>query len=837
MTAHDIIELPSSYDQYIRHGWGLVPIPQGTKGPQHRGWNRKENCLTSSSGIPPGYGVGLAHAYSGTCAIDIDDWATASEELRKVGIQLHEIYQDAQAVTIESGRHGHGKLLYQMPFGLVLPSKRVYVAGKVSFELRCASTNGLTVQDVLPPSIHPETRNPYQWGGHGHWTHLPTIPIPLLAYWQSLLENDSRRCISTGGTIDASWDEIRAALYVIDPNCSREEWITVGMALHHAGFETDEMEAALTLWDDWSSQSLAKYRGPGDVQTQWRSFRPDRQDGVRLGSLFHLAQRSGWQRPMPSVEQLFFEVEPEHPEEVFDIFRLPAPMLDMTCLPDLLRTRAEEVSVSVGCDPLVPTMAGLGAVCAAVDARTRLELMAGWKVPPILWLMTIGDPSGKKTPGAEPMLTPLDVIEKEDAPRYATELLLWEAKEAMHASSKKAYLQAASDPEFILRQATATPDEMILPPVIDCPPAPVPLRLYVSDITSQKLVRMAAERPTGLLCNLDEMSTWLGKINGPNIGNGEDRATWLRGYESKTYLMDRVGAGSIYCENFALAFFGNIQPRVFRKYVQASADDGLLQRFIPAVLRPDLFDKRNEPIPDALTSSKEWEMLLRQIHALPTMTYQLGQAAFERFREWQHDYIAQKRDERLLGDMGDTFLTALGKLEGTVGRIALVFHLIERPFVPFVELDTLNKALTFVQDYVIPAYRYAFGEVGGLNEVSIGRHIYDYVVRYAGIKDFVTIAEIRHSARRKIADSRDMRHVDDEIIRTMQTLEHRGWVKTINDKNWALTPKITKNFENYRVERIKAQQRRLDENRRIAMKTGRKIERKFTPGYVPDEMD
>ena len=32
-------------------------------------------------------------------------------------------------------------------------------------EFRCGTADGLTVQDVLPPSMHPDTGMPYRWGG------------------------------------------------------------------------------------------------------------------------------------------------------------------------------------------------------------------------------------------------------------------------------------------------------------------------------------------------------------------------------------------------------------------------------------------------------------------------------------------------------------------------------------------------------------------------------------------------------------------------------------------------------------------------------------------------
>ncbi|WP_395616330.1 hypothetical protein [Sphingorhabdus sp.] len=54
-------------------------------------------------------------------------------------------------------------------------------------EFRCGTVEGLTMQDVLPPSMHPDTRMPYRWGGKGDWRQIPEIPAALLAAWQQEL--------------------------------------------------------------------------------------------------------------------------------------------------------------------------------------------------------------------------------------------------------------------------------------------------------------------------------------------------------------------------------------------------------------------------------------------------------------------------------------------------------------------------------------------------------------------------------------------------------------------------------------------------------------------------
>ena len=504
--SQNVAQHPASVEIYVRHGWSLVPIPHGTKGPRTPGWNLRENVLKSQSDLPAGYGIGLAHAYSGTMALDIDNWTSATTVLMEHGVNLQALYEAPDAVVIHSGKPGHGKLLYAMPFGLALPSKKIIHSGVTIYELRCATSSGLTVQDVLPPSIHPETMQPYTWAGRGHWTRLPSIPQALLDVWQSLLDKEKVQNISTGGTVNASWEEIRSALDVVPADCSRDEWVSIGMALHWAGTQTNALDSALHLWNEWSSTAQVKYPGERMITQQWNSFKTDKATAVKLGTLFHIARQHGWQRPAPDIAGLFGQVDLPimSPTGVSANLRPPAPDIDLSVWPSVLATRAQEISDSVGCDPLVPLWAGLAAVCGVIDARTRLELMPGFKVPPVLWLMTLGDPADKKSPGSRPMLSPLKDIEAEDRPRYGKELLDWEGKEAAYAGAKKAFLEFAASPDALLGGQA--------PHVPDLPQPPVALKITVSDITSQKLVRHAADRPRGLLCHLDEMNSWIRKL-------------------------------------------------------------------------------------------------------------------------------------------------------------------------------------------------------------------------------------------------------------------------------------------------------------------------------------
>ena len=83
--------------------------------------------------------------------------------------------------------------------------------------------------------------------------------------------------------------DVQSALDAIDcAGCTREEWITVGMALKEGGIGVE-------VWDAWSATDPARYR-QGECQKKWDSFRGAGKP-VTLGTLFHMAQERGWTRP------------------------------------------------------------------------------------------------------------------------------------------------------------------------------------------------------------------------------------------------------------------------------------------------------------------------------------------------------------------------------------------------------------------------------------------------------------------------------------------------------------------------------------------------------------
>lgn len=186
--------------EYRALGWHLCLIAPGSKRPVGDEWQKK-----SIEAVPEGHGVGLIHRHSGTCAIDLDHLEHARMCLEALGVDMDEMLRDGVQII---SREGRGKLLYRAPPDLPQKRHNLYwhseddptgekyraalarkKAGDESAaeELRrlryCViEFRAGDVQDVLPPTIHPDTGHPYQWGGD--YTNLPELPETLCKAWK-----------------------------------------------------------------------------------------------------------------------------------------------------------------------------------------------------------------------------------------------------------------------------------------------------------------------------------------------------------------------------------------------------------------------------------------------------------------------------------------------------------------------------------------------------------------------------------------------------------------------------------------------------------------------------
>jgi hypothetical protein len=260
-----------TFADYEAHGWKLCAIDGGSKGPRYDGWNVA--AMPAETIEVLGQGAGLLHSLSGTCAIDIDDLTAARAWWAEHGVDIDALCDAPDSVHICSGRAGRDKLLYRLSKPL-----RTFRPKGSGTELRCATAGGESVQDVLPPSIHPITKKSYFWYYRdelvGDWRNLPNIPANIFRVWRDLIASEPAREVvnEKPQTVDAGRLREAVAAFIATRKLdidSYDDWIALGMRIHK---QTDgSMRTGLALWDEFSKTS-PKYAGIDDLRTHWVSF-------------------------------------------------------------------------------------------------------------------------------------------------------------------------------------------------------------------------------------------------------------------------------------------------------------------------------------------------------------------------------------------------------------------------------------------------------------------------------------------------------------------------------------------------------------------------------------
>lgn len=115
---------------------------------------------------------------------------------------------------------------------------------------------------------------------------------------------ERHRADFNGHAIDIGHEDLADILaHISNDDLVYDEWISVGMALHHATQGT-----GYQLWVDWSATSSK--HDERKMPYKWHSFGRSA-NPVTLGTLIHHAEQGGWQMPVTFVPDQKFHEEPE----------------------------------------------------------------------------------------------------------------------------------------------------------------------------------------------------------------------------------------------------------------------------------------------------------------------------------------------------------------------------------------------------------------------------------------------------------------------------------------------------------------------------------------------
>ena len=273
--------------EYLAFGWALTPLKCGTKQPFLKDWSKLGNAIQGADSdreLGSSAGLLLAHCDPPLMTLDVDDFQEGATWLEERGIDLVDLLQAEDAVQIVSGRPGRAKLLYRID--RPRSTYKITQDGKTILEFRCADRNGGSVQDVLPPSIHPDMGQPYAW--KGDWRCVPEAPANLLSVWDDLISLPQpiqvSKVVSDSPVCTAG--ELRQTLSRLDPDPEEEWWRVLAICA------TTGLPEAKEIARQWSTGSTKHTDVEFDQKWGHAASRADRVDNLNYRTLAWMARNA-----------------------------------------------------------------------------------------------------------------------------------------------------------------------------------------------------------------------------------------------------------------------------------------------------------------------------------------------------------------------------------------------------------------------------------------------------------------------------------------------------------------------------------------------------------------
>ncbi len=160
-------------------GLGLVHIPRGTKGPRTKDWQKNPVTTLEHARKVWAHGGGVGLVHKDTCALDVDHKGHAEQAFAALGHDLNNLLERPGPKI--KGKNGL-KPLYRLPEGVTFSRKALIWRPSGEKPVTVFELRGEGGQDVLPPTVHPETGKPYEWMPHPPESRedIPLLPDELL---------------------------------------------------------------------------------------------------------------------------------------------------------------------------------------------------------------------------------------------------------------------------------------------------------------------------------------------------------------------------------------------------------------------------------------------------------------------------------------------------------------------------------------------------------------------------------------------------------------------------------------------------------------------------------
>lgn len=466
------------------------------------------------------------------------------------------------------------------------------------------------------------------------------------------------------------------------------------------------------------------------------------------------------------------------PVDLFGVLQ-PTPLPEGV-LPKGIDFLAGAMAAEMGCDPAGVAVAMLGAAAGVIPDRVGVKVKENWRERPCIWPMLVGSPTTKKSPMIRAAKAP---IVKEDLRRFKA----WKQADAAWQALDKEGQKAN--------------------------PRPVMSRLILGEATTEAAQEALRANPNGLFHPTEEASGWLASMERNGKASGLDRSFWLQAYDGGEFAYDRIGRGSVVIDNLSISLLGAIQPEKIRDAVNNAADDGLIQRTIPIILRPPTISAEERDDGTQLKNAEWYAEIIKEC-----ATFDFGLTSIQLSPGAK---IVRRRVERRVHDMQSLEIISrklashIGKYEGLFARLCLIFHVLDYASAKVAKQETTFQELfqisencalrveRFIFEFLLPhAASFYQNVVGGLDDKDALESIANYILAH-------TLQEI--DARTVYRGDRSLRKLSNfQIAPLFEQLTALGWIEPVEGPQ----RRSSKHVVNPQVHILFAQRARIEADRR-----------------------
>jgi hypothetical protein len=436
----------------------------------------------------------------------------------------------------------------------------------------------------------------------------------------------------------------------------------------------------------------------------------------------------------------------------------------------------------------------LGVVSSLIGTARRVMASRSWTQPMTLWAAIVGFSGTSKTPGIDATKRALSQIERDrrskiDDLRRAHEGRV-EAAKAARALWKKEVERAAEGKVVSLDgyRKTVTSEPMMPAAAVDPGPFVAP-RLFVSNVTIERLAVLLQARPQGMLMLSDELAGLF--LNMSRYSGGQNNEFWLEAWNGSAYTVERMGRPPISVDHLLAGVVGGLQPDKLARSFKGDLD-GMYARVLfswpaepayrpltndVAEIEPEIVNALMRIID--LVDEREDSFAPRNIPLSPEAV-----GAFEEFRQFQHDekHALDGREREWWAKSPAHVL----RLAGTLSYLTWAWVGGAEP--ERIEVEFVQAAVRLIREYFWPHSRAALRQIGLNERHANARRLLRWI--RAHNRREISLMDARREALGQSLDADQTQELLDGLVKA-------GWLRKTTTQTegrpkyrWEVNPKL-----------------------------------------------